>query len=94
MNYIKVSWIHDFPNEPVELYMELDDESWERRKVEVYADGRCDFAYVLGRSGTTRLSECQIPPLSEIALDPQFRPEIIPASTFEALWSTATVGGK
>lgn len=32
------------PDEPVMLYSELNDDMWETRKVEVYADGRSDFA--------------------------------------------------
>jgi hypothetical protein len=43
MKYVKVRWNHALPNEPVVLYSELDDQMWETRKVEVYADGRADF---------------------------------------------------
>lgn len=44
MQYIKVKWVHP-PNEyPVMLYSELDDRRYEIRKVEVFADGRMQYA--------------------------------------------------
>src|SRR5258705_13531981 len=43
MQYIRVRWKHALPDEPVELLSELDSESWEVRKVEVFRDGRLGF---------------------------------------------------
>ena len=36
MTYIKVQWIHNFEDEPILLYSELDSMRNEVRKVEVY----------------------------------------------------------
>ena len=44
MQYIRVRWNHDRSDEPVELWSELDGESWEVRKVEVFPDGHLGFA--------------------------------------------------
>jgi hypothetical protein len=86
MNYIKVEWKHSFSDEPVWLYSELDDNHWETRKVEVFADGRCGYASATESSGTTRLSTEPIPSLIEISYDPQFEPVEITKSEFEEVW--------
>ncbi|MBB5663479.1 hypothetical protein GGE68_001655 [Rhizobium leguminosarum] len=36
MKYLKVDWKHTFPNDPLELFMELDAEDMEVRKVHIY----------------------------------------------------------
>jgi len=40
MEYLKVHWKHDYPNEPVLLYSERDDERREVRKVDVFGTVR------------------------------------------------------
>jgi hypothetical protein len=89
MKYVKVKWIHDFLDEPMELYSELDDQLWEKRKIEIYADGRRDYASKAQSSGSTKLSICQLPPSAEISLDPQFIVLPLSAKSFEELWSAA-----
>lgn len=89
MKYVKVRWIHAIPDEPVMLFSELTDDMWETRKVEVYADGRADFADSEERSGSTKLGIEPYPPLEEIAADPQFEPVVISAEEFEAAWERA-----
>lgn len=86
MRYLLVEWLHSLEDEPTKLYSELDDERWERRKVELYRDGRIGFASAKGRSGTTRLSIEPLPILEEIASDPQFRPMEISQEAFEQVW--------
>lgn len=44
MWYLKVLWLHDFADEPVELLSEIGPDGYEMRKVERYRDGRLDFA--------------------------------------------------
>ena len=39
MRYIHVRWLHEHPDEPVDLYSELTGDGWEVRKVEIVADG-------------------------------------------------------
>ena len=89
MKYVKVRWIHTSSDQPVMLYSELNDESWELRKVEVYADGRADFADREDQSGSTKLGIKPLPPLEEIAADPEFEPIVISAEEFEAAWESA-----
>jgi hypothetical protein len=89
MKYIHVRWAHSNPDYPVDLYSELDDESWETRKVEVYADGRVGFADAHTEFGDTGLGEVPVPPLDEIARDPQFEPREISRAEFEAAWEMA-----
>lgn len=89
MKHIKVKWIHPNPTYPILLFTELDCEMWEVRKVEVYADGRRDFADFVERSGTTKLGLEPYPPLEEIAADPQFTPIPISAEEFEIEWQQA-----
>jgi len=89
MKYVKVRWIHTSSDQPVMLYSELNDENWELRKVEVYADGRADFADREEQSGSTKLGIEPLPPLEEIAADPEFEPVVISAEEFEAAWESA-----
>ena len=85
--YFACRWQHDLPDEPVELYGELDEQRWQLRKVEVFRDGR---TVILGpndiEQGATALDEAPVPPFSEIAADPQFEPREITAEEFEAIW--------
>jgi hypothetical protein len=87
MNYIKVKWIHSFVDEPVLLYSELDENRWEKRKVEVFADGLCGYASSTESVGSTRLGEVPVPSLTEIASDPQFEPCAISKEQFEEAWA-------
>ena len=88
MRYVKVRWLHDIESEPVELYSELDGDR-EVRKVEVYRDGRMDLADQSRETGTTVLSREPIPPIAEIARDPQFEPEVVSREDFEVTWARA-----
>jgi hypothetical protein len=92
MRYIKVLWHHDFPDEPVELYSELDDAGYEVRKVEIYRDGRSGFAEGGSSSGTTRLGEGSLPRLEEIADQEEFSPSFIEKVEFEEVWQHASAG--
>jgi hypothetical protein len=88
-SYQKVEWLHSNPDDPIWLYSELDPNRNELRKVEIVADGRMGYAKGGKSHGDTRLSECPLPSLSEIASDPQFRPEQILKSDFEDVWNKA-----
>lgn len=89
--YQKVLWRHDLPDEPVELYSEID-AGYEVRKVEVYRDGRHDFADSSHSSGTTMLGEDIVPGLDEINEDPEFSAAAVTAEEFEQIWKRATQG--
>ena len=87
MNYIKVIWKHSDSQYPSLLYSQLDENRWETRKVEIYADGRRDFASSSESSGDTRLGIEPVPLLEEIAGDPAFEPFEIEAAEFEQIWT-------
>ncbi|WP_435007488.1 DUF6881 domain-containing protein [Tundrisphaera lichenicola] len=89
MRYIHVTWIHDHPDEPVELYSEIDGDSWEVRKVEVFRDGKASFASRIESNGSSRLGEERIPPIAEIAREEEFQPEEISEQEFERIWNSA-----
>lgn len=89
MRYLHVKWLHDILDEPVDLYSELDEDSREVRKVEVFADGRTGFARMREFNGATRLGREPLPNLEEIAEDAEFEPEEITGAEFERLWDSA-----
>jgi hypothetical protein len=92
MNYIRVEWHHDEKHYPVLLYSELDDERWEVRKVEVYRDGRVNYADRTSSTGVTGLGVEPMPSTEEIAADPQFVPSTIDSAEFEEQWRLAIHG--
>jgi hypothetical protein len=87
--YQKVLWHHDRPDEPVVLYSEIDS-GFEVRKVEVYRDGRRDYADRSRSTGTTMLSENVMPAVDEINEDPEFSAEAITSEEFGQLWQRAS----
>lgn len=92
MIYLEVDWCHTIAVDPVKLYSELDDELWELRKVEVYADGTAGYADAARSTRGTKLSIEPLPSIDDIAADPQFRPREISAEDFESVWQRFTVG--
>ena len=89
MRYLHVTWRHTNADDPVELFSELDEQSWEVRKVEVFPDGRVAFASATETTETTRLGLEPVPALDQIARDPQFVPEEISKAEFEHVWDSA-----
>ena len=89
MQYIRVFWRHEHPDEPVELLSELDDARWEIRKVERYRDGSVGWADVDESAGSTRLGLVPVPALAEIALDDEFQVSEITGADFERAWILA-----
>jgi hypothetical protein len=89
MMYIQVKWIHSLNSEPVVLYSEIDENGWEIRKVEVYADGRMGFASSSESRCGAGLSKEPLPSIVEIAADPQFQPIEINQIDFERVWAKA-----
>ena len=87
MNYLRVRWLHQFPDEPIWLYSELDEGRWETRKVEIFQDGSKAFASRVEDNGRTFLSVEPVPSLESIGTDPQFIPEEITSEAFETVWA-------
>lgn len=87
MTYIKVQWIHDFQDEPIFLYSELDSKRKEIRKVEVYKNGKLGYACENKSVNGTFLSKTEIPSLEDINADVQFAAYEIDKEYFESIWN-------
>jgi hypothetical protein len=87
LKYLKVAWLHNFPDEPIIIYSEVDDNKNEVRKLELFRDGKIGYAFNDIEYGGSRLSECPLPELEEIASDPQFNPVEITKEEFEKVWT-------
>ena len=85
----RVEWHHNFDEEPLIIYSEIDANGFEIRKVKQFRDGTSTFADESTTTGTTWLSEVAVPSLNEIAEQSEFKAEPIEASTFEAVWRSA-----
>jgi hypothetical protein len=90
MQYLKVHWKHEHPDEPVLLYSELDDERYEVRKVDVFRDGALGYADNSQSHGKgTILAAVPIPSITEIGSNPEFRASTITRDEFETMWRKA-----
>lgn len=89
MEYIKIQWHNDEPDYPKWLFSELNDERFETRKIEVFADGRHSFANADIEQGGVRLSTRPLPPNENIDAQPEFSLSVIGLVAFEAVWRKA-----
>lgn len=94
ITYIKVHWIHDFEDEPIFLYSELDSKRNEIRKIEVYKNGKSGYACENKSVNGTFLSKTDIPLLEDINANGQFAAYEIDKEHFEWVWSKAVKGDK
>ncbi|MEV0028519.1 hypothetical protein [Nocardia sp. NPDC050793] len=90
MEYIRVAWSHEFDNEPIEFYSEIGDDRYEVRKVQVYRDGRREWAAENRETDTAFLAEAPFPSIDEIAEQADLRVWSISAEEFEREWDAAT----
>jgi hypothetical protein len=67
----------------------MNEARWEVRKVEIFREGPPGIASATLSTRDAMLSEKPIPPISEIASDPQFEPREITKEEFEEVWSRA-----
>jgi hypothetical protein len=88
--YLYSKWKNSDPEDPVELYSELDPARWETRKVEIFRDGRMGYASQTQSAGDTRLAIVPIPSLGEIASQVEFEVKTIDGREFESVWKRAT----
>ena len=86
MEYIKVIWYHNFIDEPVELYYEVDYSRNELRKVELYANGAVGYASLNSHYNGSFPSKDQIPTIEDINKDNQFSAMKICKNEFEEIW--------
>jgi hypothetical protein len=87
MEYISVFWKHESNGDPVRLVSELDDERYERRKLEFFRDGTVGVASTEREDARTMLGIAPVPPLAQINEDPEFEGTAIGKSEFDGLWS-------
>ncbi|WP_147375363.1 DUF6881 domain-containing protein [Jiangella rhizosphaerae] len=85
---MRVSWHHNYDDEPVTIYSEIEGEK-ETRKVEIYRDGHMDLAGPGLETGSTFLSVTPMPSVEEIAAQPEFSPTIVDEDEFERVWWAA-----
>ncbi|HVM99538.1 MAG TPA: hypothetical protein VMT68_04915 [Caulobacteraceae bacterium] len=87
MRYLRIEWRCDDLACPTLLLSECDEDGWERRKIEIYRDGRSDRASEGAAEGGAILSLEPIPDVAEINRDRQFVASEISAAEFEAAWT-------
>lgn len=83
---MQVSWIHDFDDEPILFYSELDEARNEVRKIEIYQDGSFGLASEDFDFGGALLSEVPVPSIDEVSRDTQFIAKLITKDEFEEVW--------
>ena len=86
MSYYKWEWFHDFPDEPVVVYVELDKERWTKRVLEYFQDGSQAWADEREELGTM-LGEEPYPPDWEINESGEFFIQPVTQEEFEARWA-------
>jgi hypothetical protein len=72
MNYVKIEWRSDESEVPVETHGEMDGERWGHRKMEIFRDGRLDFASIDEEVGGSILAEKLWPDLAELDAQSEF----------------------
>ncbi|HEV2638065.1 MAG TPA: hypothetical protein VGX23_23150 [Actinocrinis sp.] len=87
--YLKVLWHHEFADEPVELFGEIGDDAYEVRKVDVFRDGRMEWADAEREAGSTFLGGAPTPTIEEINAIAEFTAVVITAESFEDVWLQA-----
>jgi len=78
--------LHKSGLDPILIYSEVDDEGWETRKVEVFADGKIGTAPPGDDDLNTKLSIEPLPDIEMIRVDHQFEPSWISKEEFEEVW--------
>ncbi|WP_156753505.1 DUF6881 domain-containing protein [Actinokineospora pegani] len=89
MRYVKVQWRHDNADEPMVYLSELDDSGYEVRKVQVYPDGRLEFADSEIDTDTIGLSDVAFPSVAEISEQEDCSAKTIDCEEFETFWRSA-----
>jgi hypothetical protein len=88
--YERVEWVHDHEDEPSFLYLELDTERRETRKIEVFKDGSsAKVSRDTPESGSTLLSSYPTPSREEVNGREEFHGREISAPEFEDLWNAS-----
>jgi len=86
LDYIIVEWLHDFKEEPIKIYVEVDKDKYEVRKVEFFRDGKRGICSRDIELGGTMFSTKPYPAFEEIDNDPEFKLSFISMKEFEKVW--------
>lgn len=85
MEYLLVTWEHNFIDEPIKFYMELDPNRDQLRVIEVFEDGKVAYAS-LEEEHETFLAIGKYPTVEEINSMDEFKATYITKKQFEDLW--------
>jgi hypothetical protein len=91
MHYLLVKITGEADDMPSEIYHELDENRFERRKVEIFEDGSVSWAYQDVEEGSTQLASEAVPSFEEINSNNKFSPEEISLDQFEQIWNKYVV---
>lgn len=92
MWYLRVAWLHEFAEDPVEILSEVGADGYERRKVERFRDGRLGWADGRHEVGGTALGQVPVPSLDAINAQQEFVAARIAGNEFERAWRQALSG--
>ena len=87
MKYLMVKWVLSAQDDPCVMHSELDEQRMERRKIEVYRDGRWGFADEREEVGGSGLGEALVPTVESLNADLEFEAEEIDEEEFEKMWN-------
>jgi hypothetical protein len=88
MKYVKILWVHDYDEEPVEMLSEIGPDGYEVRKVHRFRDGY-EWADENNETDRTGLGLVPIIPLEEIDAEPGLSSSEIDLAEFEWAWQRA-----
>lgn len=87
MRFLKVKWSHAHADEPHLIFQEVDGDSWEARKVELFKGGAvCGYASKAADVGDSILSDQPIPSIEAINASGEFEAEPMTQEEFERVW--------
>ncbi len=85
MEYLFVTWDHNFQDEPKEFYMELDEKRSQKKVLEIFEDGNIAYATTTEEFNTFLAKETY-PSVEEVNSTDEFRATIITKEDFERVW--------
>lgn len=89
LTYLKVDWHHDGEEDPVILYHEMDERRCERRRVELFKNGKIQRSSEADPDAAYSLSLEPLPSIEQIDAQPEFHVEQIDRATFDDVWERA-----
>ncbi|MEU5430524.1 hypothetical protein AB0H73_33670 [Streptomyces olivoreticuli] len=89
MDYWKVTWHHDFVEDPVVFFSEIGSDGYETRKIQQYRDGRLLKADQFHETGEIGLSEIPVGSIEDVVAQAEFSATVITSEEFQAIWDQA-----